>query len=96
MIGTHFIKLFNPSSSARLLKKSVTKVIFKVNYCSSSFVSSGNFSIFNAKKTIKLSGAELDDGFTCLRTTCPVCDTTKNNANFFINKTTGMLNTYSL
>lgn len=89
MIGIQFLKLLNPLNSSRLLKKSVSKFVLKINYCSANVGTIGNFSLFNAKKTIKLSATELEDGFTCLRTFCPVCDTQKKDTHFFINKITG-------
>ncbi|XP_055624611.1 mitochondrial DNA helicase [Toxorhynchites rutilus septentrionalis] len=53
-------------------------------------------SLFNVRKTIKLSSLESSDGFTCIRTVCPVCHTTpgqtedcdSNRETIYINKTT--------
>lgn len=57
----------------------------------------GTTSLFNIKKTIKSSPFECADGFTCIRTVCPVCHTvpgspeatTVANQTIYINKTTG-------
>lgn len=49
-----------------------------------------NFSLFSTKKALKASGLNFDDGFTSIKTECPVCDQcdTKKES-IFINKTTG-------
>lgn len=54
-------------------------------------------SLFNVRKIIKSSGLEFAEGFTCIQTVCPVCQTfpeCDSNSNvkretIFINKTTG-------
>jgi hypothetical protein len=50
-----------------------------------------NISLFNVKKSLKLANTEFDDGFTNLKTLCPVCDPTVKREDIYINKTTGNL-----
>lgn len=50
-----------------------------------------NVSLFNIKKSLKLANKEFEDGFTNLKTMCPVCDPTGKTQKIFINKTTGEL-----
>lgn len=50
-----------------------------------------NVSLFNIKKSLKLANKEFEDGFTNLKTMCPVCDPTGKTEEIFINKTTGEL-----
>lgn len=49
---------------------------------------STSFSLYNIKKTIKLAGYNIEDGFTCIKTTCPVCQL-KEDTDIYVNKTTG-------
>ena len=52
-------------------------------------------SLFNIKKAIKFSGLEFDEGFTCIRTNCPICDydgkpaKDKKKTSIYVNKYTG-------
>ncbi|XP_065084108.1 mitochondrial DNA helicase [Ochlerotatus camptorhynchus] len=54
-------------------------------------------SLFNIKKTVKASPYECTEGFTCIRTVCPVCNvipgqtesTKAKNKPIYVNKTTG-------
>lgn len=59
----------------------------------SSFKESGsdhmNVSLFNIKKSLKLANKEFEDGFTNIRTVCPVCDPKEKAEDIYINKTTG-------
>lgn len=48
-----------------------------------------NVSLFNIKKSLKLSNIEFEDGFTNLKTLCPVCDPAGTAEDIYINKTTG-------
>lgn len=48
-----------------------------------------NISLFNVKKSLKLANIEFEDGFTHLKTICPVCDPTGKAEDIYINKTTG-------
>jgi hypothetical protein len=48
-----------------------------------------NVSLFNIKKSLKLANTEFEDGFTCLKTVCPVCDPSEKAEDIYINKTTG-------
>lgn len=48
-----------------------------------------NVSLFNIKKSLKLANKEFEDGFTNLKTMCPVCDPSGKTEEIFINKTTG-------
>lgn len=48
-----------------------------------------NVSLFNIKKSLKLANTEFEDGFTNLKTICPVCDPTGKAEDIYINKTTG-------
>lgn len=49
-----------------------------------------NISLFNVKKSLKLASTQFEDGFTHLKTLCPVCDpTTEKAEDIYINKTTG-------
>lgn len=48
-----------------------------------------NVSLFNVKKSLKLANIEFEDGFTNLKTLCPVCDPTGKAEDIYINKTTG-------
>jgi hypothetical protein len=48
-----------------------------------------NVSLFNIKKSLKLSNIEFEDRFTHLKTLCPVCDPTGKDEEIYINKTTG-------
>lgn len=48
-----------------------------------------NISLFNVKKSLKLANSEFEDGFTNLKTQCPVCNTSEKAEDIFINKTTG-------
>lgn len=50
-----------------------------------------NVSLFNIKKSLKLANKEFADGFTNLKTMCPVCDPIGKTEEIFINKTTGEL-----
>ncbi|XP_058462550.1 mitochondrial DNA helicase isoform X1 [Malaya genurostris] len=59
----------------------------------------GTSSLFNIRKTIKASSLENSEGFTCIRTVCPICssvpgqDTDRSQSmrkeTIYINKTTG-------
>jgi hypothetical protein len=61
----------------------------------SSFKDSGsdytNVSLYNIKKSVKLANKEFVDGFTNIKTICPVCDPKENPEDIYINKTTGNL-----
>lgn len=46
-------------------------------------------SLFNVKKSLKLANTEFEDGFTNLKTLCPVCDPSGKAEDIYINKTTG-------
>lgn len=48
-----------------------------------------NISLFNVKKSLKLANSGFEDGFTNLKTQCPVCDLPGKAEDIFINKTTG-------
>ena len=48
-----------------------------------------NVSLYNVKKSLKLANIEYEDGFTHLKTICPVCDPSEKAEDIFINKTTG-------
>jgi hypothetical protein len=48
-----------------------------------------NVSLFNVKKSLKLANTEFEDGFTNLKTQCPVCDPSGKAEDIYINKTTG-------
>lgn len=50
-----------------------------------------NLSLFNIKKSLKLANIEFEDGFTNLKTTCPVCEPTGTAEDIYINKTTGKI-----
>lgn len=47
-----------------------------------------NVSLFNIKKSLKLANADTEDGFTNIKTLCPVCEPSK-AGDIYINKTTG-------
>lgn len=49
-----------------------------------------NVSLFNIKKSLKLANIEFEDGFTNLKTMCPVCDPSGKAEDIYINKTTGI------
>ncbi|CRK91438.1 CLUMA_CG005110, isoform A, partial [Clunio marinus] len=48
-----------------------------------------NISLFNIKKSLKLANIAFDDGYTNLKTNCPVCEGEENSSDIYINKTTG-------
>lgn len=48
-----------------------------------------NVSLFNVKKSLKLANVEFEDGYTNLKTLCPVCD--PKTEDVYINKTTGKI-----
>jgi hypothetical protein len=48
-----------------------------------------NVSLFNVKKSLKLASTEFEDGYTNLKTQCPVCDPSGKTEDIYINKTTG-------
>jgi len=48
-----------------------------------------NISLFNIKRSMKLANVQFEDGFTNLKTSCPVCDPNSTPKDVFINKTTG-------
>jgi hypothetical protein len=54
-------------------------------------------SLFNIKKAIKSSGVDSEEGFTCIKIECPICDFDKKPAkdqtkkDIYVNKTTGNL-----
>lgn len=50
-----------------------------------------NVSLFNIKKSLKLANIEFEDGFTNLKTTCPVCEPSETAEDIYINKTTGRI-----
>lgn len=50
-----------------------------------------NVSLFNIKKSLKLANTEYEDGFTNLKTMCPVCEPAGKDQDIYINKTTGKL-----
>lgn len=50
-----------------------------------------NVSLFNIRKSLKLANTEFDDGWTNLKTNCPVCDGSTKSEDIFINKTTGKI-----
>lgn len=55
--------------------------------------SSSEISSFNIKKLIKSSGNTIEDGFTCIKTTCPACvQQTEQPKNIYIDKITGFTN----
>lgn len=63
-------------------------------YCDSGVknleAASSAVSVYNIKRTLKASGFDFDDGFTSVKTVCPVCHKDKDKKeNIFINKTTG-------
>lgn len=48
-----------------------------------------NVSLFNIKKSLRLANTEFEDGFTNLKTRCPVCEPVDVVDGIYINKTTG-------
>lgn len=48
-------------------------------------------SVYTIKKTLKQSGLECEDGYACIKTTCPACDMLPDpqKCNIYINKITG-------
>lgn len=50
-------------------------------------------SLVSIKRTLKNSPNECSDGYSCIKTVCPMCkplpDSTSNNYSIYINKTTG-------
>lgn len=50
-----------------------------------------NISLFNVKKSLRVANTSFDDGFTHLKTLCPVCDPSGKAEDIYINKTTGDL-----
>lgn len=46
-------------------------------------------SLFNIKKSLRLANTEFEDGFTNLKTRCPVCEPAEAADDIYINKTTG-------
>lgn len=84
--------LFSPKQVFKIICKSEDKNInnFRRTY---SKLESDKFTIFNVKKTLKATGNSFEDGFTCIKTTCPVCDCENNvnklTKNIYVNKTTG-------
>lgn len=50
-----------------------------------------NVSLFSIKKSLKLANAEFEDGFTNIKTHCPVCEPADKAEDIYINKTTGKL-----
>ncbi|XP_059615649.1 mitochondrial DNA helicase [Phlebotomus argentipes] len=64
------------------------------NFCISAVESgsllSATISVPNIKRVIKNSGLECEDGFSCIRTVCPVCtDKGDHRESIYINKITG-------
>lgn len=49
-----------------------------------------NVSIFNIKRSLKATNTEFEDGFTNIKTHCPVCEPS-GNTDIYINKTTGKI-----
>ena len=45
----------------------------------------------NFRKTLKLTGNIVEDGFTCLKTECNICNHPGNKPSAFVNKKTGMI-----
>lgn len=84
--------LFSPKQVFKIICKSEdTKIYnFRRSYSKLEF---DKFTVFNVKKTLKATGQTFEDGFTCIKTTCPVCDcdnqVNKLTKNIYINKTTG-------
>lgn len=54
-----------------------------------------NVSLFNIKKSLKLANADFEDGFTNIKTLCPVCEPSGKAEDIFINKTTGKLASFN-
>lgn len=50
-----------------------------------------NVSLFNIKKSLKMQNIAFEDGFTNLKTSCPVCETSDTAEDIYINKTTGKI-----
>lgn len=77
----------------KIHKINVHQIRILRNFCSSNSSTSSplsDFSIFHVKKTLKQSGISFDDGFTCIKTSCPVCQQPELiQEKIFINKTTG-------
>lgn len=48
-----------------------------------------NVSLFNIKKSLKCANTEYEDGFTNMKTRCPVCEPAELADDIYINKTTG-------
>lgn len=84
--------LFSPKQVFKIICKSEdTKIhTFRTSY---SKPENDKFTVFNVKKTLKATGNSFEDGFTCIKTTCPVCDCVNNvnklTKNIYVNKTTG-------
>lgn len=84
--------LFSPKKVFKIICKSEDTKIYNFRR-SYSKLESDKFTVFNVKKTLKATGQTFEDGFTCIKTTCPVCDCEQNlnklTKNIYVNKTTG-------
>ncbi len=61
-------------------------------YCSEKFkIVDESASVLTIRKTLKTSGVESTEGFSFIKTLCPVCDfaDSKTNASIYINKVSG-------
>lgn len=97
------VKWNHISKYGQLSKQNFTSRVNKVdgrqNFCSNINLKQPDespVSLYNIKKLLKSgsNGSEIQEGFTCIKTQCPVCDfdkqTKKNErVSVFINKTTG-------
>lgn len=79
------LKIFKPVNVTQDFSTSGA-VLYSFNDVNSEHI---NVSLFNIKKSLKLANIEFEDGFTNLKTTCPVCEPTGTAEDIYINKTTG-------
>lgn len=68
---------------------------FQRQYCSEKFkiVENESVSVLTIRRTLKTAGVESTEGFSFIKTLCPVCDVadSKTDCSIFINKVTGTL-----
>ncbi|GAB0096200.1 twinkle protein, mitochondrial [Sergentomyia squamirostris] len=94
MLKSLCTKLLPKRRSTILSKKNNNPIVIYTKYldvsnatfCTSPPESGSVFSMLNAKRLIKNTGYELEDGFSCIKTVCPACP---EREVIFINKITG-------
>lgn len=85
--------------NAKMINKNGSSCVFRTNsrrqYCSEKFkiVDNESVSVLTIKKTLKSAGVELTEGFSFIKTSCPICDLPDSNvgSSIYINKISGTI-----